>query len=122
MEAILLISHGSRSNEAEKTFFRVAEEFEKFIGMKVYPTFMEFNRPGIEMAIENMYSDGVRKIIAMPYFLYSGIHIKEDVPEMLKCAKEKYNDLIIEFVGPIDFHPLMLEILKERLEDKRVRI
>ncbi|MCX7903344.1 MAG: CbiX/SirB N-terminal domain-containing protein [Caloramator sp.] len=119
MEAILLISHGSRSKEASKTFLKVAEEFEGFMNIKVFTAFMEFNEPNIKKAIDDIYRQGIKKIIVIPYFLYTGVHIKEDIPNELKEASNEYEDLIIEFTKPIEFHPLILEILKERFNGER---
>lgn len=35
-----------------------------------------------------MYINGIREITAVPYFLFNGIHIKEDIPDILKEAKK----------------------------------
>ncbi|CCJ33935.1 MULTISPECIES: sirohydrochlorin chelatase [Caloramator] len=119
MEAILLISHGSRSQDAYKTFLKVSDEFQNFMNIKVFPAFMEFNEPNIKKAIDEIYKQGIKRIIAIPYFLYTGIHIKEDIPNLLKEVANKYKDLTIEFTSPIEYHPFILEILKERFNGER---
>ena len=78
--------------------------------------FMEISNPFIPAKIDEMYKSGVRKFTILPYFLVPGIHIKEDIPEILREAKEKYGDITLALAEPIGFHDKLIEILKERAE------
>jgi sirohydrochlorin cobaltochelatase len=75
---------------------------------------MEISEPFIPETIANMYSKGIKEITILPYFLYNGIHIKEDIPEILLTEKSKYADLRIYVAQPIGYHDALIDILKER--------
>lgn len=115
MTGILVIGHGSRSKEAQEVFFEIVEQLKKSTESMVEGCFMEISEPFIPETIEKMYSKGVREIKALPYFLFNGIHIKEDIPEILCSTKLQYPDLVISMAQPIGFHESLAEILKERM-------
>lgn len=115
MEGILVIGHGSRSNDAKEIFFRIVSSLaSRFPGKSVKGCFMEISSPNIEETVEAMYSEGVRGIVALPYFLFPGIHIKEDIPEILERIKAKYPDMNISFAQPLGFDEKLVDILENR--------
>jgi sirohydrochlorin cobaltochelatase len=115
MRGILVIGHGSRSKEAKEAFYQIVEQLKESMNSEAEGCFMEISEPFIPETIEKMYNRGVREITVLPYFLFNGIHIKEDIPEILNSTKAKYSDLTITMAKPIGYHKAMVEILKERL-------
>ena len=111
MKAILILGHGSRAKEAKEIFFKVVESIEKRVEHKVYVAFMENAVPSIEEVFELMYKDGVDSVDVVPYFLFNGIHIKEDIPEILSNMKNNY-DMKISFKRPIEYHELIDRLKK----------
>ncbi len=75
---------------------------------------MEISEPLIPETVDKLYSRGIKEIIVLPYFLYSGIHIREDIPEILLMEKNKRPDLKISMAQPIGYHEALVDILKER--------
>ncbi|MGB9840836.1 sirohydrochlorin chelatase [Thermovenabulum sp.] len=122
MEAILLVSHGSRESSTAMTVERVARELENTLGRTVVPAFMEFNEPGVGKALELLYQQGYKKVTVLPYFLFSGIHIKKDVPKIINSFVRDKGDVKVNMVSPIGYHPLLIEILKDRLNEGREKI
>ena len=116
MKGILVVGHGSRSKEAFEVFDRVLESFRLKVKDKVEGCFMELCPPSIPDTIDSMYKGGIREIVVVPYFLFLGIHIKEDVPEILKEIKAKYGDLKISMARPIGYNDIISDILKENSE------
>lgn len=116
MEGILVIGHGSRSKDAYDTFFKIVEGLKnKMKDDYVEGCFMELSEPNIPPTIQKMYDNGVRKVTVLPYFLFTGIHIKEDIPEILREIKERYNDLEILMANPIEYDEKLIDILVERV-------
>jgi len=115
MKGILIIGHGSRSKDAMEVFNKVVEQFKESTSTEVEGCFMEISQPFIPETIEKMYNKGIREITVLPYFLFNGIHIKEDIPGILAETKEKYTDLSISIAQPIGYHKAIVEILKERM-------
>lgn len=115
MKAILLIGHGSRAKDAKDIFIKVLESLKERIRLNVYGAFMENATPTIEETFKHMYEDGVNEVDVLPYFLFDGIHIKEDIPQILENMKKEYN-MKICFKRPIGYHKLLVDLLIERLE------
>jgi sirohydrochlorin cobaltochelatase len=115
MTGVIVIGHGSRSKDAKDAFYKIVDQLKESMEGEVEGCFMEISEPHIPETIEKMYNRGIREITALPYFLFNGIHIKEDIPEILQSIKEKYHDLVITMAQPIGYHKAVVEILKERL-------
>ncbi|OGO78209.1 MAG: hypothetical protein A2Y23_05990 [Clostridiales bacterium GWB2_37_7] len=115
MRGLLVIGHGSRSKDAKEVFYQIVEQLKQSTSTEVECCFMEISEPFIPETVEKMYNKGVREITALPYFLFNGIHIKEDIPEILHSTKAKYTDLAITMAQPIGYHKAVVEILKERM-------
>jgi sirohydrochlorin cobaltochelatase len=122
MRGLLIIGHGSRSKEAKEAFYQIVEQLKESMNSEAEGCFMEISEPFIPETIEKMYNRGVREITALPYFLFNGIHIKEDIPEILSSTKAKYTDLAINMAQPIGYHKAVVEILKERVSGKLICI
>ncbi len=114
MKGIIVVGHGSRSKDARDAFYKIVEQLKESMGTDVEACFMEISEPFIPEAIEKLYSKGIREIKVLPYFLFSGIHIKEDIPEILLSEKNKHSDLKIYMAQPIGYHEALIDILKER--------
>ncbi len=116
MKGILVVGHGSRSKEALEVFNRMIDNFKLKVEGNVEGCFMELCSPNIPDTIDTMYKNGIRDLVVVPYFLFRGIHIKEDIPGILKEVKVKYGDLKISLAEPIGYNNIIADILKENAE------
>lgn len=115
-KAILVVGHGSRSKDA-------VAEFEKTIGLmaqklentKVAGAHMELAEPTIEATVEELFKQGYTNLTVVPYFLFNGNHIKEDIPTILTALRDKFQGLTIQMTSPIGADPLLAEILIKRV-------
>lgn len=114
-KGLLVVGHGSRSEEAVAVFRQIVEEV-RSRGM--YPfvegAHMELAEPGMEGAVGALYEHDVREVIVAPYFLYEGMHLKNDIPEMVDMLSEKYPDVKFRIARPIGFEPVLADILLKR--------
>ncbi|MGB9779784.1 sirohydrochlorin chelatase [Caldanaerobacter sp.] len=115
---LLIIAHGSRVDETKEVVEKVAMRIREFGQYKkVEAAFMEFNEPDIPAAIEDFVKEGIFEIIAVPMFLFEGIHIREDIPELFEKEKEKYPNLNIKFARPMGYDDRIVEIILERARE-----
>lgn len=120
MEAIMIIGHGSRSSQARDDFERVIHMVkERLQGFTVMGAHMENAHPNIPDTVEKMVSQipNLRYIKVIPYFLYSGIHIKEDIPEILETLEEKYSEIQFKMGNAIGAEEVMADILLKRISE-----
>ncbi len=115
--AVLLVGHGSRARNANDALFRVVDHFQKAWPHRILrAAFLEISPPSIPEGIDLCVGEGAERIIVIPYFLFRGNHVKVDLPIFIKEGRKKFPDIDI-ILGPhLGFHPKMIEIVDERIQ------
>ena len=81
---IVLCGHGSRDPQAVEEFVDVVNKIKSRIpSIPVAFGFLEFNRPIISEALDQLKNMGVEKVIALPAMLFAAGHTKNDIPALL---------------------------------------
>lgn len=111
-KAILIVGHGSKSSQAVSEFETVvAETGKKTENVKVCGAHMELAEPSIQDSFEMLWNEGIKSVTVIPYFLFNGRHIQNDIPRILKSMEEKYEGIEIIFGSPIGPDPSMATVL-----------
>lgn len=114
--AALLLGHGSRVKEANNNMQKVVKLIEeKGVFLTVEAAFLELTPPGIPQGIEACVEKGAENIIIAPYFLHTGMHVKRDLPNIIKKEAKKYPGTKITYAKNIGFHPALVDIMLDRL-------
>ena len=116
--AVLLMAHGSRipeANDAVRDIAAMVKEMTHFDIVEV--SFREQHLPNIQQGIDACVEAGAERIILMPYFLYMGAHVREDLPAEMAEAKQRYPR--VEFVMGMHLgtHRKLAEIVAERIAE-----
>jgi sirohydrochlorin ferrochelatase len=112
---IIVFAHGSRVEPANEAVRAVAAEFASTAGYRnVEAAFLELGQPSLEEAVCLLASQGIQRIIVIPYFLTLGLHLERDLPRLVEDIAKKNKDLDISVTAPLDGHPALVEILKAR--------
>lgn len=111
-QALVLLGHGSRSKDAIEDFNFIIEEVRlKSKDLEVFGAHMEIAEPSLETIISEIVKLEIEKVIIMPYFLFTGNHIKFDIPKKIKALCEQYPKLEIVLGTPIGKEPMMAELM-----------
>jgi len=99
--ALLLVVHGSPVEESNDAVRHVLDQVRRAGAYDhVAISFLACNEPTISAAISDLASRGVRRIVAVPYFLHPGRHTALDIPRELTICADTYPN--IQFLlGPI---------------------
>lgn len=114
--AVLLVGHGSRRREANE-----ALQYLQTLVQKQQPeqllahSFLQLAQPDVHSVIAQLAERGMEKVIIVPVFLYEGVHIKEDFPEILAAAAEKYPQLQLSLAPILGIDERMAEIIGDRI-------
>jgi sirohydrochlorin cobaltochelatase len=88
---IVLFGHGARDPEWAGPMQRVAARIRaQAPAIPVSLAFMEFMRPTLDEAVDQLVADGVRRIRIVPVFLAQGGHLKRDVPAAVERAAGRH--------------------------------
>ena len=113
---ILIISHGSPRAEANQGFeTMVARVASRLPRAEVLPAFFSIVRPDIRDQVLALASRGVRRILLVPYFLYSGQHVTVDIPAILDECRRQCPEVALELLPTLENDPSLEDLLVERL-------
>lgn len=118
-EVILLVGHGSRDSEGANEFKAFVKQFQQAFSNSNRPVsscFLELTEPPILEEIERWVQQCVTKITMVPFFLLGAGHVKNDVPSAINLARLRFPQIEFRYGTPIGTHPLVLELLAERLQ------
>jgi sirohydrochlorin ferrochelatase len=114
--AILLMAHGSRIPDANATVDEIARMVQEMTGHEIVEvSFREQHRPNIQQGIDACVARGAERILLVPYFLYMGAHVLEDLPEELTEARKRYPDVEMAMGRHLGAHRKLAEIVTERI-------
>jgi len=117
-KGLLVCGHGSRKQLGVDRFIGFANHI-----LKRHPSyiggyaFMELSEPDFASGIKKLYDKGAREIIALPAFLFSGVHMKHDIPSMLKSFEKQYEGLTIKLASYIGTNQKLIDLAKIRIEE-----
>lgn len=116
MKGVIILAHGSRQKSTEDTLVKIVELMkEQVTDYEVEYGFMEFSDKSIEVGLDSLVEKGIKDIVAVPYFLFDGIHIREDIPEELNKYMEKHTDVSIKLGETLGADPRLAAILADRV-------
>lgn len=114
--AILLIGRGGSDCEANGDFYKITRLlWEKLQVKYVESAFMGVTDPRVEEGIDRCVKLGAKKIIMLPYFLFTGI-LMERMNNMCEQLNDKYPEIEIEIAHYFGYHPRLQTVLLDRVE------
>ncbi|WP_078433757.1 CbiX/SirB N-terminal domain-containing protein [Metabacillus halosaccharovorans] len=113
--AILLIGRGGSDPYANGDFYKISRLlWEKLHVPIVESAFMGVTTPTVQDGIERCIKLGAKKIIMLPYFLFTGI-LMERMYKMAEQFKETYPYITIDIAQYFGYHPKLRTVLLERM-------
>ena len=122
MKALIILAHGSRRKESNKEIKELTVHVRALIKKKfeiVDYAFLEVAKPSLINAIENIISNNnISEITIFPYFLNSGVHIKDDIPNIVRKACKIYPKCKFKLSSHIGAYKKMPEIIIKQLKSE----
>jgi sirohydrochlorin ferrochelatase len=116
--AIVIFAHGSSIESANDSVRLIAENVRRDGGFDlVEPAFLEQGVPDLAAAVAAVIEHGATRVIVVPYFLTLGIHLQRDLPKIVAGLARMYRGVEIRVAPPLDGHPALGAILKERAKE-----
>ena len=115
--AVLLIAHGSRRAEANDDLTRLSDILKEKQAYPIIQTaYLELAEPTIDAAAEKCVTAGANCVKMLPYFLSAGAHVTEDLERHRRELAGRFPQVVFELCPPLGLHPLMVEIVMDRLK------
>lgn len=114
---VLLIAHGSRRPEANDDLRQLAELVRtRSVYQIVEIGYLELAEPTIPQAARACVDRNVKSVLMLPYFLSAGEHVGGDLERFRKELSEEFPDVAFVLCPPLGLHPLIVDIVLDRLE------
>lgn len=111
MKTLLLIAHGSRRAASNDEVRLLAQRLDAihapgFSGVET--AFLELAQPSIHEGLAVCLAKGASEIVVFPYFLASGTHVVNDIPEAIQAFQAAHPQVKISLtrhLGDSDLLP-----------------
>ncbi|AGL01462.1 sirohydrochlorin chelatase [Desulfoscipio gibsoniae] len=119
---VIILSHGSRLPEAQATLQKITTMIEAGAtkDFLIEGAALQFNQPDLPTAIARIVERGAERLVVVPLFLYLGLHMQRDIPEILEEQRKLYPDISISMIEHIGTDPRLLDIILDRVRGAAV--
>jgi sirohydrochlorin cobaltochelatase len=117
-QGLLVCGHGSRDAEGIEAFEEMVGKIrQRHTDRLVDHGFLEFAHPTFDVAVERMYRQGVRDLIAVPAILFPGGHVKNDMPFEMNSLQAMHKGLRIRYGRHLGISPQLLQLARRLIEE-----
>lgn len=118
MKGILIAAHGSREKTTERTLEVLAGKVRKLSGVGLLEiAFMQFSARTIPAGLDALMERGCTEIVLIPYFLFDGVHIREDIPELIREYTAAHPGVSIRLGHTLGADDRLAQILAEQVAE-----
>lgn len=115
--AVLLLGRGSSDSDANSDLYKITRLLWEQLKYKlVEPAFMGVTDPLIKEGVERCIKLGVKKVVILPYFLFTGVLIKR-LETMITEFERENPGIEFKLAGYFGFHTRLQTIIKDRIEE-----
>jgi sirohydrochlorin ferrochelatase len=113
--AVILIGHGSRAAGADDAMERIAERLRSSVHGIVVVCRMSGRGTPFAEVFENCVRQGSKEIIVIPYFLHFGVHLRQDIPEILREAAGRHPGVRLILGKHLGYDDTLVSLVEKRL-------
>jgi sirohydrochlorin ferrochelatase len=114
---IVLLGHGShRTDATDRGLADATARLQRLAGpgVRVRMAGFEFTRPNLNEAVTALVEAGSRRIVVVPFFLFDGRHITEEIPEQLEEIAGRFPDVELRYARTFGVNTALIELCTER--------
>ena len=118
--AVVIVGHGSKMKGFQRAMEKVARQLSRRRAFDfVSCAYLEITPPSIERAVDSLARRGATTILVLPYFLLMGVHIQEDIPEIIRSIRGKYRGKVKIILCPyLGYHEKIVSVVSQRLSER----
>jgi sirohydrochlorin ferrochelatase len=116
--AVILIGHGSRAAGADDDMDRIAADLrKKGDNGNIAVCRMEGRGTPFAEIFEHCIGEGAKEIVVLPYFLHFGVHLREDIPEILRAAVLKHPEVRLILGKHLGYDESLVALVARRIAE-----
>ncbi|MEK4854421.1 precorrin-3B C(17)-methyltransferase [Paenibacillus sp. FSL H7-0756] len=112
---VLLMGRGGSDPDANSDLYKISRMLWEKTGYRsVESCFIAIAKPSLPDGLERCLALGARRIIVLPYLLFTGVLMQQFAERVAQFAAE-HPGLEVEIGGTLGAHPLLVDMLTERI-------
>lgn len=116
MEGVLILAHGSRRDETEETMSKISQMVcERLPQTLIETAYLQFRKTDLAAGLDRLIEKGADSITVIPYFLFEGIHIREDIPAEIDSFIKSHNGITVRMGKNLGVDSRLADILADRI-------
>lgn len=120
MRGILVLSHGSQDKSMEHTLQEIVKRLRELCNADIIEAaYLKFSRPDLKDGLDRLKDKGVTDMVVIPYFLFDGVHVKEDIPRAIESYLQENGGIRITVGKSLGADPRLAAILADRIREVR---
>jgi len=120
--AVLLVGHGSALAEGRKGLESLTDMVRGCGGHEMVAfAFLSRGEPDLLQGVRICVEQGADRILLCPCFLFTGAHVRQDLPAEMARIATLFPGLEWAVGEPLGIHPKLAEIVCERIVEASIR-
>jgi sirohydrochlorin ferrochelatase len=116
-KAVILIGHGSRAAGADDDMERIAERLRLAGDGRIVDVCRMAHGTSFDEAFERCIRKGARTVIVIPYFLHFGVHLRQDIPEILRESVAKHPAVRLVLGRHLGYDDALTALVERRIDE-----
>ena len=113
--AVILIGHGSRAAGADDDMDRIAGRLRETAGGIVEVCRMSGRGVPFAETFERCIRGGAKTVIVIPFFLHFGVHLRQDIPEILRETVARHPETRLVLGRHLGYDDALVSLVERRL-------
>ena len=115
---LLIMAHGSPDASANQPIHALVRQLRAQTRYAaVSDCYLDLNAPTIGAAADAMLAHGIRHMIALPFFLHLGNHVREDLPAQIAAARARHPQATILLAEHLGYDRLLVPVIADRVAE-----
>ncbi|MGI8384624.1 sirohydrochlorin chelatase [Robertmurraya sp. P23] len=114
---VVLLGRGCSDGGANSDLYKLARLLrEKLSIKKMEPAFIAVTEPSLEESVTTLLILGAKKVIVLPYLLFTGVLMKRLEEQMVKLQTQ-LPQIQLTLASNLGFHPKLEKVFMERMDE-----
>ncbi len=117
--AVLLVERGSSDPDANAQVYQLGRMIWEGRGFGwVEPCFIGITRPSLEEGLARCLALGARRVLVLPYFLFTGVLVRR-IDRIVADVAASHPEIDFRIAEHLGCHPRLLDLVIRRIEEAR---
>ena len=113
---MIVLGHGCRRPQVARDFEGMVERIAALVsGALVLPAFFSLGEPTLPQQCKVLVDQGCTRIVVMPFFLFNGVHVEQDIPALVNDLQNQYMGVSFVVLSTLAGDPALEQLVAQRL-------